>query len=129
MVELLWGRLTCGSRGRANAVRPLGPPGRTGSSTVARTHLHTSVVERKSGTAWLHLPSARSRIFNQSFPLPVSLRTSAHRTYCWAFQWGQFLKTCFRVCVLYGHHQHLAVDWFPVHFRYWPVRQCPVFSW
>jgi hypothetical protein len=55
--------------------------------------------------------------FEPVFPLPV-FRTSAHRGFCCAFQWGQCLKTYSRVWVLYMHHQHLAVGRFPVHFRY-----------
>jgi len=35
---------------------------------------------------------------------------------------GQFL-TYSHICVLYGHHQHLAVGLVPCPFRYWQVRQ------
>jgi len=61
------------------------------------------------------------------FPLPISIQNLAHRTVYWAFPWGQFLKACSRV--LRNHHQHLAVGWFPVHFRYLPVRKWLVVSW
>jgi len=57
-------------------------------------------------------------MLDRSLLLPVSLRTSAHRIFCWHFQYGQHLKRCSRVWALYGHHQYLAVCWFPVHFRY-----------
>jgi len=56
-------------------------------------------------------------------PIPVAFRTFTQRISRWVFQWGQFPKTCSRVCVLYGHHQHLAVGWFPVYFRYIRLRQ------
>jgi len=41
----------------------------------------------------------------------------------------RFPAKCSRVCVLYWHHPHSAVSAFFVHFRYCPVRQCPVLSW
>jgi len=34
--------------------------------------------------------------------LPASLRISAHWIFCWAFQLGQHLKKCPRVCDWYG---------------------------
>jgi len=64
-----------------------------------------------------------SRILSRSLPLPVSFHTSAHRIFCWVFQWGQFLKRWSRVWVWYRHHQHVAVGVLFVHLRYWPVRQ------
>jgi len=64
-----------------------------------------------------------------NFALPVSFRTSAHMIFCWAFQWGQFLRRCSRVWVRYGHRQHLAVGLIFVHLRYWPVRQWLGFNW
>ena len=77
------------------------------ASSSAGTLLFTSVAERKSCTAWLHLPSARrSRIFHRLFHLPVSLYTSDHRIFCWAFHPGRTLKRCSRVWVWYRHHQH-----------------------
>ena len=73
------------------------------SSAGAGTSLSTSAVERKSSTGFLHLVSARrSRIVSRPFPLPVSFRTSAHRTFRWAFNSGHTLKKCSRVCALYG---------------------------
>jgi len=48
----------------------------------------------KSSTGWLHLVSRGSWILYRSFPLPAS------------FPVGLSAKTCSRVCVLYGHHQH-----------------------
>jgi len=48
------------------------------ASSAAGTLLPTSVVERKSRIAWLHVPPAkRSRIFHRLFHLPVSFDTSA----------------------------------------------------
>jgi len=61
----------------------------TAYSSSAGTRLPTSVDERKSSRAWLHLPSARrSRSFHQSFHLPVSFPTSAHRIFCCSFHFG-----------------------------------------
>ena len=81
------------------------------ASSSATTRLPTSVAVRKSSTAWLHLSSAvsakRSRIFHRSFHLPVSLRTSGYRIFCWAFHSGHTLKRCSRVWIGYRHHQRL----------------------
>ena len=53
------------------------------SSAGAGTRPPTSVVERKSSTAWLHLPSARrTGIVNQFSPLPASSRAVARSTFC-----------------------------------------------
>ena len=82
----------------------------TASSSSAGTRLPTSVEERKSSTARLHLPSARrSRIFHRSFHLPVSFFTSAHRTFGSGFHSGYSLKRCSRVWCGYRHHQHCGV--------------------
>jgi len=68
------------------------------SSSAPSAHLPTSVVERKSSTARLHLPSAsRSRTFHRSFHLPVSFFTSAHRIFCCGFHSGHSLKRWYRV--------------------------------
>jgi len=70
------------------------------SSASAGTRLPTSVEERKSSTARLHLPSARrSRTFHRPFHLPVSFFTSAHRIFCCGLHSGHSLKRWSRVCV------------------------------
>jgi len=51
------------------------------------------------------LSAKRSRIVNLPYPHPVFLRTSAHKSFCWAFQWRQFLKRCSLDWVLYGHYR------------------------
>ena len=80
------------------------------ASSSADTRLPTSMVARKSNTARPRLSSARrSRIFHQSFHLPVSFRTSAHRIFCWAFHSGHTLKRCSRVWFGHRHHQHCGV--------------------
>jgi len=100
------------------------------SSASAGTRLPTSIEERKSSTARLHLPSARrSRTFYRSFHLPVSFFTSAHRIFCCGFHSGHSLKRWSQVCVRYRHHQHYGVGQLFVQLRYCPVRQCPVLSW
>ena len=67
----------------------------TASSSSAGTRLPTSVEKRKSSTARLHLSFARrSPIFYRSFRLPVSIFTSAHTTFCSAFDSEHILKTC-----------------------------------
>jgi len=71
----------------------------------------------------------RFRTLKRFFPFPVSLRTSAYRIFCCISHCLQFLSKCSRVCVLYWHHPHWAVSVFFVHFRYWPVWQCPVLIW
>jgi hypothetical protein len=77
------------------------------SSAGAGTSLPTSVVDRKSSTALLHLSSAsRSRIFQRLFPLPVSFPACAHKVFCCSFHAGHALRQCSRVRVLYGYHQH-----------------------
>jgi len=102
----------------------------TAASSTHGTRLPTSVVERKSSTARLHLPSAsRSRTFHRSFHLPVSFFTSAHRIFCCGFHSGHSLKRWSRACIRYRHHQHCGVARFFVQLRYCPVRQCPVLSW
>ena len=100
------------------------------SSTGAGASLPTSVVDRKSSTALLHLSLARrSRIGNRLLPRPVSFHTSLHSTFCYSFHCPQFLKTCSLVCSLHLHHQHCAEVRFSVHSKYCPVRQCPVLIW
>jgi len=70
------------------------------SSASASTRLPTSVEDRNSSTARLHLPSAmRSRTFHRSFHLPVSFFTSAHRIFYCGFHSGHSLKRWSRVCV------------------------------
>lgn len=71
------------------------------------------VVERKSKTGLLQRSSPeRSWILNRSIPLPLSLRTSAHKMFCRLSQSGQHLKkdsasgSCKRTT------QHLAVGCF-----------------
>jgi len=77
------------------------------SSTGAGTSLPTSVVDRKSSTALLHLSSAsRSRTFRRLFHRPVSFLTSAHKVFCCSFHAGHTLRQCSRVCVRYRYHQH-----------------------
>jgi hypothetical protein len=72
----------------------------------ARTRLPTSIVERKSSTALLHLSSAsRSRTFQRLFHLPVSFPAS-HKVFRCTFHAGHTLKQCSRVCVLHGHPQN-----------------------
>ena len=62
-------------------------------SSSAGIGLPTSVVERKSRIAWLHLPLARgSWILHRLFLLLLSSCTSAHRIFCWAFHSGHILK-------------------------------------
>jgi hypothetical protein len=79
------------------------------ASSSAVTSLPSSVAERNSNTAWLHLSSARRhRIFHLLLHLPIPFYTSVHRIFCWAFHSGHTLKRCFRVCTLYRHHQHLG---------------------
>ena len=82
-------------------------------------HQPTPVVDKESRIAWLHRSSAkRSQTLNRFFLLPVTRHIPAHRIFCWAFQWGQFLKRCSRVWARYGPYQHLAVGLFFVHLRY-----------
>jgi len=97
------------------------------SSTGAGASLPTSVVDRKSSTALLHLSSARrSRIGNRLLPLPVYFHSSFHSTFCRSFHCPQFLKTCSLVGSLQLHHQHCTEVRFSVHSKYCPVRQYPV---
>jgi hypothetical protein len=78
-------------------------PLRASSSAGVGTSLPTSVVERKSSPALLHVSLAsRSRTFQRLFHLPVSFLTSAHKIFCWAF----YSEHCSRVCVLQEHYQH-----------------------
>jgi len=73
---------------------------RASSSAGFGTSLPTFAVERKTKIACVHRSSAkRSRIVNQSLPLPVSRHTYAHRDFCWRFQCGQHLMMSSRVCV------------------------------
>jgi hypothetical protein len=107
---------------------PLSAPAR--SSSLGPVLRPTSVVRRKSRIGRVHRSSAnRSRILKRFFPLPVALRTSAHRIFCCGFHRGQFLNRCSRVCTLQEHHPHPAVEQLFDHMRYCPVRQWPVFSW
>ena len=63
------------------------------ASSSASTLLPTSVANRESSTAWLHLsPAMRSRIFHRLVHLPVSFCTSAHRIFCCIFHSGHTLK-------------------------------------
>ena len=63
------------------------------AASSAGTSLPTSAVERNSGTAWLHLPSARrSRILHRHILLPLSFSTSTHRIFCWHFHSGHSLR-------------------------------------
>ena len=63
------------------------------SSASAGTRLPTSVVDRKSSTALLHLSSAsRSRTFQRLFHLPVSFLTSAQRALCCSLHSTHSLK-------------------------------------
>jgi hypothetical protein len=74
------------------------------------TRLATSVVEWKPSTGRLHLVSARrSRILNLSLPLPVS------------FEFGTSTRKIFHCAFFEDVHDTAR--------QYWPVSQCPVFSW
>jgi len=97
----------------------------------AGTSLPTSVVERKSSTSPLHLPSVRrSRTFHRLFHFSDSFSTSSRRTLCWGLHSGHSLNKCSRVCVgVYRHRQHCRVGCLFVQWRYCQVRQCPVFTW
>src|SRR3978361_480929 len=100
------------------------------SSAGAGTSLPTSVVDRKSSTAPLHLSSAsRSRTLQRLFHLPVSFLTSAHKIFCCSFHSAHSLKRWSRVCVPPAHHQHSGEGRRFVQYRCCPVRQWPVFSW
>jgi len=58
------------------------------------TSLPTSVVERKSSTAWLHRSSAgRSRIYHRFLRLPLSFPTSAHKIFCCPLHLQHSLKS------------------------------------
>jgi len=58
-------------------------------SSLGGTSLPTSVVVRKSSTAWLHLLSViSSRIFHRLFHRPVSFLTFDHRIFCWPLHLG-----------------------------------------
>jgi len=75
------------------------------SQARAGASLPTSVVERKSSTALLHLSSAsRSRTFQRLFHLPISFLTSTHRSFCWPLQAAHTLKRWSLVSVVHGHH-------------------------
>jgi len=89
-------------------------------SAIDRARMEaTTFVERKSGTAWLQLPSARrSRILHLHFHLPVSYRTSAHRIVCCGFHPGNSLNRWSRVWVWYWHYYYCEVAWFFVQRRY-----------
>jgi len=67
------------------------------------TLLPTPMVRRKSSIKRVHLrpPVVSSRISKRLFPLPVSLRTFAHRICCCIFHRLQSLNRCSRVYVLY----------------------------
>jgi len=86
------------------------------SSSVARdapalrpTLLPTFMVRKKSRIAPVHCSSAnRSRIVIRSFPLPVSLRTSAHRISCCGFHSLQCLNRCLLEMLL-AHRLDLAL--------------------
>jgi len=63
------------------------------------TRLPTSVVERKSSTAYPHLPSAsRSLTVYLLFHRLVSFITSTHRIFCCIFHSGYTLKRLSLVC-------------------------------
>jgi len=49
-------------------------------------------------------------VLNRSLPLPVSSRTTAHRTLLWVFQLEQLLETCLRAWTVYEPCRHMAVD-------------------
>jgi len=96
----------------------------------------TSVVAKNWSTAWLHRSSAsssamlvrsRRRVGPGSFV--VSLRTVVQRVFCWHRHWGQSLNRCYRVWMLYWHHQQVASGRRVVHARCWPVKQYPVLNW
>jgi hypothetical protein len=95
-----------------------------GSSSFGPILRPTSVVHKKSKIGRVHRSSAnRSRILKRFFPLPVSLRTSAHRVFCCGFHRGQFLNRCSRVC------QRLMAAWDgdPLRNHLWSCSafQCP----
>jgi hypothetical protein len=83
------------------------------SSAGVGTHLPTSVAERKSSTAWLHLALARSRILNgpsssQSPSAPSPTESSAGPS-----SGGSFEGVLLRLCPV-RHRQNLAMGWFPM---------------
>ena len=88
---------------------------------------------RKSSVALLHRSSAsssailvRSLVRSRPGAFWSSLeRWPSSRGFCWLFHCGKFLKRCLRVWVLYWHRQHLASGLLVVHWRCYPVRQCP----
>ena len=89
------------------------------------TILPTSVVVRKSSTAWLHLGSAKSSwAFHRDLRPPVSSHTFHSTFCCFLHLWHPF-KRCSLVCLGCGHHQHWAVGLDLVQCRYSPVRACP----
>src|SRR3978361_461955 len=94
------------------------------SSARAGPSLPTSVVDRKSSTALVHLSSAsRSLTFQRLFHFPVSFLTSAHRVFCCSFHSTHSLKRWSRVCVSHAHHQHWGEGRLFVRCRCCPVRQ------
>jgi len=102
------------------------------------------------GVEWLSTTNPDGSITEEKLPLPrasssamlvrslprvgpgsflVSSRTVVWRVFCWLLHWGQLLKRCSRVWILYWHHQQVASGRRVVLARYCPVRQCPVFIW
>jgi len=118
------------SSGRATRTPPLSSRSETllwaSSSSPSDTPLHpTSVGIGKSKIAFAHrsvpdlrvvLPPPRlfSRLCPHDFLLPFPT-------------WAVLEQMLPRLC-LCGHHQHLSAARLSVHWRYCPVRQCPVFS-
>jgi len=69
----------------------------------------------------------RAAAIHLSFHLPVFFLTSAHRIFCCGFHSGHSFRRWSRVCVRCRHHQHCGVGRRFVQFRYYPVRQYPIF--
>jgi len=75
---------------------------RAPSSAGFGTRLPTSVVERESGTAWLHLSSAkRPRILKRSLPSWCPSAPPPTESSAGASSGEQFAKRCTRVWVLW----------------------------
>jgi len=110
-----------------HTLRPRWPLLPTGGPAV----LPTSVVARKSRSAWLHHSSANSSaILVRSLPrvgprsFLVTSKTVVQRVYCWLFHCGQFLNRCSSLnLILAPPRAGVRASSGPCKVTYCPVRQ------
>ena len=126
--------MSCSSRSLFSHSEALLAAPSPSSATGGPDVLPTSVVARKTRTAWLHRSASSSAVLVRSLPRVgpgsylASPKTAAQRDFCWHRHCGWFLNRCSRVWMLYWHHQHFTSGRLAVHWRYCPVMQWPVFS-